>query len=153
MSIDNDIAILEQVPMLRALGRAALRLIALGAETREVRPGEVLFRPGDRIDCAYVVQAGVFRLSADPDLAGNGIEAGPGTLLGEFALLAEGAQPLTAVAQDQARVIRVSRSMFLKILEDDPSVAMRLRDYVAQRARQSIAELLEVRYALDPNDQ
>ena len=152
MSIDNDIAILERVPMLRALGRSALRMIAVAAETRQVQPGETLFRPGERIDCAYVVQDGAFLLSAEPGRSGKAIEVGPGTMLGEFALLAESAQPLTATAVDNAVVTRISRSMFLRILEDDVGAAVRLRDYVAQRARASIADVLEVRYTLDPED-
>lgn len=153
MGIDDDIAVLEQVPMLRALGRGALRLIALGAETREVRSGEVLFRPGERIDGAYVVQDGRFELCADPGQPGKVIEVGPGAMLGEFALIAESAKPLCATARGDCTVIRISRSMFLKILQDDADAAVRLRDYVAQRTRQSIAEVLEVRYALDPGEQ
>jgi len=43
--------------------------------------------------------------------------------------------------------------MFLKILQDDAQAAMRLRDYVAQRTRQSIAELLDMRYKLDQSEQ
>jgi CRP-like cAMP-binding protein len=152
VSIDEDIAVLERVPMLRALGRSALRMIAMGAELRELQPGDVLFRPGERIDSAYVVQQGVFQLSADPAGPGKVIEVGPGTLLGEFALLADAAQPLTAMAVDYALVTRISRSMFLRILEDDVGAAVRLRDYVAQRARASIADVLEVRYTLDPED-
>lgn len=152
MSIDDDIAVLEQVPMLRALGRAALRLIALGAESREVQPDEILFRPGERIDCAYVVQAGRFRLASDPAKAGRVNEAGPGTLLGEFALISDHAQPLCATAMGPCAVIRISRSMFRKILEDDANAALRLHDYVAHRARQSISEVLQVRYSLDPGE-
>ena len=152
MSIDNDIAVLEQVPMLRALGRAALRLIALGAEAREVQPDEILFRPGERIDCAYVVQAGRFRLSTNPAQPGKVIDVGPGTMLGEFALISDAAQPVCAAAQGPCTVIRISRSMFCKILEDDANAALRLHDYVAHRARQSISEVLEIRYTLDPGE-
>jgi CRP-like cAMP-binding protein len=152
VSIDDDIAVLEQVPMLRALGRGALRLIALGAETRDVTSGEVLFRPGDRIDGAYVVQEGSFRLGTDPAQPGKVLEVGPGTMLGEFALIADKAKPLCAIAVGDCIVIRISRSMFLKILQDDADAAMRLRDYVAHRVRQSVADVLEVRYALDPGE-
>ncbi len=152
VSIDDDIAVLEQVPMLRALGRGALRLIALGAETREVQPDEILFRPGERIDCAYVVQTGSFRLASDPTKAGRVNEVGPGTLLGEFALISDHAKPLCATAMGPCTVIRISRSMFRKILEDDANAALRLHDYVAHRARQSISEVLEVRYSLDPGE-
>lgn len=152
MSIDDDIAVLEQVPMLRALGRSALRMIALAAETREVQQGEVLFRTGDRVDCAYVVQAGTFQLNTEAGQPGKPIDVGPGTLLGEFALVAESAKPLHATAQDSCTVIRISRSMFLKILEDDTNAAVRLRNYVALRAGQSIADVLEIRYTLEPDD-
>lgn len=151
MSIDEDIALLEQVPMLRALGRNALRMIAVAAEPREVRPGEILFKPGERIDCAYVVQDGTFVLG-DPKKLGSVITVGPGTMLGEFALLAESAQPPSATAQDAATVIRISRSMFRKILDDDAGAAIRLRDYVSLRARQSIADILQVRDVLDPGE-
>ncbi len=140
--------------MLRALGRGALRLIALGAETRELRTNEILFRPGERIDGAYVVQEGRFQLISDPDQPGTGepIQVGPGAMLGEFAIFAEAAKPLSARALVPSVVVRIPRSMFLKILEDDLGAAMRLRDYIEHRARQSIEQLLEVRQTLDPSE-
>lgn len=149
MSIDNDIATLEQVPMLNMLGQGALRLIAMGAETRQVMPGDVLFRPGENVDCAYVVQQGSFQLSAEPGASDRAIEAGPGTMLGEFALITETAHPLSATAQEESTVLRISRSMFMKILEDDANAAVRLRDYVVRRTRQSVADMLRVRDVLD----
>jgi CRP-like cAMP-binding protein len=142
MSVDQDIAILEQVPMLRVLGRGILRMIAMGAETRQVHTGEMLFAPSDRPDCAFVVQDGMFALSIDPENSQRVIEAGPGTMLGEFALLTEAARPLSAIAQQPSTVMRISRSMFTKILDNDADAAVRLRDYVARRARQTVADLL-----------
>jgi CRP-like cAMP-binding protein len=150
MSIDEDIAILESVPMLRVLGRGVLRLIAMGAETREVEEGEILFAPGGKVDCAFVVQQGSFRLSADPYDSDKSAEAGPGMMLGEYALLSDAVRPLSAVAQEPSTVIRISRSMFTKILGDDADAAVRLRDYMARRTRQTVAEMLAVRDALDP---
>lgn len=152
MSIDQDIAILEQVPMLRLLGRATLKLIALGAETRELQAGEMLFSPGQKSDCAFVIQRGTFRLGADPEQRGRSLEAGPGMMLGEFALVSEAARPLTAIAQEPAMVMRISRSMFRKILEDDAQAALRLRDYVAQRTRDSVADMLAVRDVLEEKE-
>jgi len=152
VSIEDDIAVLEQVPMLRALGRSALRMIALGAESRELEPGDMLFRPGEKVDSAYVVQDGEFQLSADPAKSGRPITAGPGAMLGEFSLMAESAKPLCAVAQGPCTVIRIPRNMFLKILEDDGFAATRLRDYVAQRAQRSLAEIDRIRQALDKEE-
>jgi CRP-like cAMP-binding protein len=151
MSVDQDITILEQVPMLRVLGRGILRTIAISAESRQVYPGEMLFAPHEKPDCAYVVQDGLFALSIDPENSHRVIEAGPGSMLGEFALLTEAARPLSAVAQQPSTVMRISRSMFMKILGDDADAAVRLRDYVARRTRQSVADLLVVKDAFDRN--
>ena len=137
--------------MLRVLGRAILHVIAMGAETREVHTGEMLFSPQEKPDCAFVVQHGLFALSIDPENSSRVIEAGPGSMLGEFALLTETARPLTAIAQQPSTVMRISRSMFTKILESDPDAAVRLRDYVARRARQSVADLLVVKEGFDRN--
>jgi len=149
MSIDEDIAVLEQVPMLRVLGRGVLRLIAVGAETRQVEEGEVLFRPNDRIDCAYLVQEGTFSLKVDPSESKKVMEAGPGVLLGEFALISDAVHPLSATAEATCTVMRISRSMFRKILEDDADAAVRLHDFLTRRARQSMADMLRVRDVLD----
>jgi CRP-like cAMP-binding protein len=149
MSIDEDIAILEQVPMLRVLGRGTLRMIAVAAETRQVQTGEMLFAPTEKPDCAFVVQEGMFALSIDPENSSRVIEAGPGTMLGEFALVTEAARPLSAIAQQPSIVMRISRSMFMKILDGDADAAVRLRDYVARRTRQSVADLLVMKDAFD----
>ena len=65
MSIEDDIAFIERVPTLRMLGRTALRILAIGAESRYVHQGEVLFSAGDPTDCGYVIQEGSFRLQSD----------------------------------------------------------------------------------------
>ena len=62
MSIEDDIAFLERVPTLQVLGRTALRILAIGAESRYVHDGEELFSVGDHADCGYVVQEGSFTL-------------------------------------------------------------------------------------------
>ena len=129
--------------MLRVLGRGALRMIAMGAETREVHTGEMLFAP-QREAGLRLRRAGrhCSRSASIRKIRQRVIEAGPGTMLGEFALLTDTARPLSAIAQQPSTVMRISRSMFLKILEDDADAAVRLRDYVARRTRQSVADVL-----------
>ena len=43
MTIEDDVKLLERVPFLRLVGRAGLRIIAIGAEQRYVHGGEILF--------------------------------------------------------------------------------------------------------------
>ncbi len=135
MSIENDIAFLERVPMLAELGGNALRILAIGAESYSVGEGETLFAPGESADCAYVIQHGSFAVTPE---AANGMEsiAEPGALLGESALLIEAPRRATATARQDSIVLRISRAMFLKMLESNPEAAQRLRTLLASRADQ-----------------
>jgi CRP-like cAMP-binding protein len=148
VSIEDDIAFIEKVPTLRMLGRTALRILAIGAESRYVHQGEVLFNAGDNTDCGYVIQEGSFTLTSASKAVGEMI-AGPGTLLGELALIAETRRPATATAREPSTVIRISRSLFLKMLEGYPEAADILRDQIAARARHALAEMTDIRAMLD----
>jgi len=150
MTIEDDIAFLERIPILRQLGAPALRILAIGAENYRVEPGQVLFRAGDNADGAYVVERGSLKLTTGRE-GETDIVAGPGTLLGEFALLAETKRPATATGREETMVLRISRAMFLKMLDGYPDAAERLREVMTARANQWEREIQNVRTALAPN--
>ena len=99
MALDDDIAFFEQVPTFAVLGKQALRILAIGAETRHLQSGAVLFYAGELADGGYVVQRGSLLLDPARCRKGGEVIAGPGTLVGELALLAEMVCPATAIAQ------------------------------------------------------
>jgi CRP-like cAMP-binding protein len=139
MSIEDDVALLERVPTLRLLGMTALRMLAIGSEQRDFRRGELLFSAGEDADAGFIVQRGSFRISDD-----NGAEmiAGPGTLIGELALVVAMPRPSTATALEHSSVIRVARSLFQRVLESDPAAARKLRDEFANRTSQIASDIL-----------
>jgi CRP-like cAMP-binding protein len=146
MTIDDDIAFLESIPTLNLLGRAALRILAIGAESRFIQEGEVLFYAGDQADSAYVIQEGSFALLPDRiDAQAREIVAGPGTLLGELAMITPTTRLATATAREPSTVLRISRGLFLKMLEGYPQTARRLRDAMAVRTDNWARELENVR--------
>ncbi|SED61253.1 Crp/Fnr family transcriptional regulator [Bradyrhizobium erythrophlei] len=138
MSIDDDVALLEQVPTMRLLGDSSLRMLAIGSEQRDFNAGEVLFKTGDTADAGYVVQRGTFRVEE----GGAEIIAGPGALIGELALIVAMKRPSTATALERSSVIRVARSLFQRVLESDPAAARRLRDELALRTSQLASDIL-----------
>jgi CRP-like cAMP-binding protein len=146
VSIEDDIAFMERVPTLRLLGRTALRILAIGAESRYLHHGETLFQMNEAADGGYVVQQGSFDVRGD---SGAQMVAGPGTLLGEHALIASTQRPATATAREPSTVIRISRSLFLKMLDGYPEAAMKLRDLMEARAGQALRDLANVRRLLD----
>src|SRR3954447_6490876 len=147
MTIEDDIAFLERIPSLRLLGRDALRILAIGAESRYIHEGISLFGEGEDADCAYVVQEGSFDLVSQKNSVAPSV-AGPGTLVGEFALLSETKRPTGAVAREPSTVVRIPRQLFLKMLEGYPDAARRMRDAMAGKVSRTAAELSRVRSTL-----
>jgi CRP-like cAMP-binding protein len=139
MSIEDDVALLERVPTLRLLGSAALRMLAIGSELRNFGRGDVLFRAGEDADAGFVVQRGSFRIE---DGMSAEIIAGPGALIGELALVVAMKRPSTATSLDNSIAIRISRSLFQRVLESDADAARRLRDEFASRTSQIASDIL-----------
>ena len=149
MGLEDDIAFFEQVPTLSALGKQALRILAIGAETRRLQSGAVLFYAGELADGGYVVQEGSLLLEPGTQSEGKEVVVGPGTLVGELALLADMVCPATAIAKEPTVVIRISRSLFKKMLEGYPAAAAKLRDIMAERLNSWERELGAVRNVMD----
>src|ERR1700746_155949 len=130
MSIDDDVVLLDRVPTLHLLGTASLRMLAIGSEQRDVPRGDLLFREGDDADSGFVVQRGAFRIDNG---SGAEVVAGPGTLIGELALVVPMQRPSNALALEYSTVIRIARSLFQRVLESDPAAARGAREQVRHR--------------------
>ena len=149
MALDDDIAFFEQVPSFAVLGKQALRILAIGAETKTLQNGAVLFYAGELADGGYVVQQGSLVLESNSPREGKQFTAGPGTLVGELALLTDTVCGTTAIAKGPTVVVRISRSLFRKMLEGYPDAAQKMRDMVAERVDGYTRELGTVKAGLE----
>jgi CRP-like cAMP-binding protein len=149
MALEDDIAFFEQVPTLAALGRQALRVLAVGAETRHLPGGAVLFYSGELADGGYVVLRGAMLIKPGTTAGGPEYTVGPGTLLGELSLIADTVSPVTAIAKEPTVVVRISRGLFRKMLEGYPAAAARLRDVMAKRLQGWTEGLEQVRNRME----
>ena len=149
MTIEDDIAFFERVPTFNMLGRAG----AAHSRDRRREPlrafgrGAVQRRRSGR--SGFVVQEGAFDLTSRDAEGGGSIVVGRGTLIGELALLTETVRPVTATASEPSTVLRIPRTLFLKMLEGYPDAARKLRDIIASRTDQSAREIYSVRTMLD----
>ncbi|MBD9389470.1 cyclic nucleotide-binding domain-containing protein [Agrobacterium sp. AGB01] len=139
MALMEDIRLLSQVPLFAGLSEDQLRLIAFGAERRRVSTGQLLFRENSPAECAFLVIKGLFELSnmgrgGKPVLA---TRSGEGTLLSELALFTLCERKFTAVAAEDSEVIRITRTLFHRLVEEYPDVA----DMVIARIRDNLASL------------
>lgn len=124
MSTEDYITRLSRLSVFSKLEPGALRLIAFAAETRSLRAGDVLFRQGDVADCGYLLLTGALTLDGVPS-APKAVKEGD--FLGETALLVLTRRPVSAIARQSSTVLKVSRALFLRVLEEYPASAARLR--------------------------
>ena len=149
MGLEDDIAFFEGVPYLAALGKQALRILAIGAETRHLQSGAVLFYAGELADGGYVVQEGSLLLEPGTFSDGREVTVGPGTLVGELALLTNTVCQATAIAKEPTVVVRISRNLFRKMLEGYPAAAETLRVSMTERLHAWSKELAGVKRTLE----
>ena len=112
---------------------------------RTYRDGEVVIRQGERADCMYIVQEGQVEVVAE---AANGdVRLGvlePGNVFGEMALFSRAPRSATVRALGETRVLRVDKEGFLKRMHEDPSLAFRILQKMADRIRTLDAEIVRL---------
>jgi len=140
VALADDIALFSRAPLFAGLADDKLRLLAFGAERRQLVEGQTLFREGTSADCGFIVASGLFRLTAtlrDGSLREEGT-AGEGTLLSELAMISAVERKYTATALEDSEVIRINRPLFRRMMEEYPEVAV----LVDARIRQNIAAMV-----------
>ena len=143
MSLESDIAVLRGVPLFAGLTDDQLRLLAFGAEHRRLRKGETLFRAAARSDAGFVVVSGEVELLRQT--GGRQVSVGvhgPGSLIGELALLTETRRPATAVTATDCDFIRIARPLFRRMLEEYPEIALKLHEAIADDLARMTADIL-----------
>lgn len=142
MALDDDIRILSGVRLFEGFTQEQLRLLAFGAENLHLPADRKLYREDDEADSAYVVITG--RIALYRELEGERVEvgsAGPGAMLGELALIADTKRLTSAAAGVDSEIIRLSRKVFRRILEEYPDAAARLHEHILADLQDMIARI------------
>ena len=150
MSLESDIALLRGIALLADLPTEQLRLIAFGAVRLELTEGQVLFREGNKALSGYVVLSGKVQLTTGDTPRRRQIVATceSGSLIGEMALFVETRRPATATAVAATQLLEIERKVVLRLLNEHPEVALRLRAMLAERLSATVGELSRVRQTL-----
>jgi len=142
LALDDDIRILSGVGLFSELNAEQLRLLAFGAETIRVAAGEEIYREGAAADCAYVVSGGRAVLYRDRDGEAVAVaRLGEGSILGELALIAPGKRLTYAAAETDVELVRLSRTLFRRILEEYPEAAASLHRKMTQDLQEFLRRL------------
>jgi CRP-like cAMP-binding protein len=127
LALEDDIRTLSGVGLFSELNDEQLRLLAFGAESARFPAGREIYREGASADCAFVVVRGTVVLYREHN--GEAIAVSrlsEGAIIGELALIAETTRLTWAAAETDVELIRLSRSLFRRILEEYPEAAAAL---------------------------
>lgn len=149
MALDDDIAVFTGHPLLRALEREALRLVAFSADRRSFRAGDVLVRQGEPADTSFLVLSGTLALHERDDGSPASAIAGAGALVGELALFSETTHPATVMAREPVTVLMIRREVMTRVLNEFPGSAQAVHAVISANLREFSAETSHIRVALD----
>lgn len=153
MALDDDIRILSKVGLFETFNGEQLRLLAFGAERMVLRAGRELFHEGQSADCAYLVVSGhivLFHRANNERVPLRSVHAG--SIIGEMALLAQSDRLTGAVAEEETEVIRLSRTVFRRILEEYPELAASLHQRISADLVQLVNEIEQVAHHFSEQD-
>jgi len=144
LALEDDVQALAGHPTLAALEPEALRLLVASAETWGLRTGEVLFRRNDSSDCGYFILSG--SIAIDPSGGEKAARVlSPGTLIGDMALIAKTRRPVTATAFEPSSVLKITRALFHRVLNQYPRSGQKLHRALTERLQTFTQELDGVR--------
>ncbi|MBW1995448.1 MAG: Crp/Fnr family transcriptional regulator, partial [Deltaproteobacteria bacterium] len=132
------------IPLFRELPDRQRRALASLVVDKPYKRGETVFSEGDEGSGFYVIISGrvkIFKFSPD------GKEQilhifGPGDPIGEAAMFAGKPFPANAAALEESRLFFFSRIEFMRLIKQDPTLAMNMLAVLSQRL-QRFAALIE----------
>jgi len=134
MSVETEVLILKRLPLFRCIPDEQLRLVVFGSERMRLREGRELYRENQPADCAYVVLTGQIDLFRTGEGDGENVvilsSLMTGAMIGEMALFSRTKRPTNAVAACESEVLRVSRGIFRRILDEYPETAKRIYQHL-----------------------
>jgi potassium-dependent mechanosensitive channel len=114
-------------PIFRGFTLAGARMVLDGGEVREYSPQEILFREGDLPTVVLLVLTGKMRVFVERQ--GRELvltDVGPGTILGELALLCGIPRSASVRASEKSAVLQWSATAFRHMLLGDVSLSERI---------------------------
>lgn len=140
-----SLSTLEQVLFLREVelfGEVpSEELAAVARIVREVnwRAGDRFIRQGDAADCLYILVEG--QVSVVIEGVGQVAQRGPGSVIGEMALISHEPRSAHCIALTDILALQVSQDDFWNLMEEEPRLAAGTIKVLSRRLDESIENL------------
>ena len=125
MDIQQETDALRKVSLFSKLEPSKLKLLAFTSELFTYGDDEEVFTEGDHADCAFVImdgEADIFAHTEAGDVVVGTLKSNQ--LVGELGVLTNAPRSATIRAKGKLVMLRISDEMFLKLLAENPQVAL-----------------------------
>jgi CRP/FNR family cyclic AMP-dependent transcriptional regulator len=131
---------LARVPLFSGLSSRHVKRLADSMQEVRYMEGAPVVKEGQEGDSFYVILEGEVMVVGADGTAVNRLQ--PGDFFGEISLLDGGARTATVTTETPVTMLELKRAEFLRMLEDEPDVAVKLLSHTAsllRRAERSLA--------------
>jgi CRP/FNR family transcriptional regulator, cyclic AMP receptor protein len=129
---DPKIDLIASVPLFSGLGRKELRQIAQLVDEVDIPAGKVLMRQGENGSEMFVIATGTVRIERNGEFIRD---AGPGTAIGEMALLSQGARTATVTTNGPTRILLAGHREFHQLMDQHPAIRLKVLEGLAAKIR------------------
>ena len=132
-AIRRSVAALGTVPLFDGFSKRHLRRLAGEADVVTFEPGRTIVEEGEPGEAMYVVLTGGARVTRGGRTVARLV---PGDFFGELSALDGGPRTASIVADTPMELLRLYRHTLLRVVEQEPTLAMGLLEGLARRLRQ-----------------
>lgn len=120
-----------------------------GALGKLYQNGEIIFRQNEPGNCMYVVQAGQVEIFLEKDNLEVPLRlCREGEFLGEMTLFGSGMRSYSARSKKNTRLLTIDNKVFLRRVQEDPTIAFRLVQELSGRIRELDADVAVLNLAV-----
>ena len=139
MGMKEEVEALRNVPLFSSLEASKLKLLSFTSEWVEYRPGDSLFVEGAKGEEAFVIMQGEVDIYVESE---NGplfvTSRSTGEIVGETAIVCDVPRTATVVAKSELTVLKISKEVFMQLIEGCPQVAMAVIRELAMRVNDGV---------------
>ena len=130
---------LSTIPLFSKLSEASALALARECRFKQIEKGEILFFQSDPSETAYIVRTGNISIILNsPDGREMVInEMHSGDLFGELGILTKKSRSTSAIARTKSELLIIPSQAFLKVIEREPQLALRMLEITANRLQVS----------------
>lgn len=148
MHLDDTAHILGSAEFFTICNLEQRRMLAFASERVQLDAGETLFKSGDVTPGAYVLISGSLTSRQNNEVDDKEFEVSQrGTLIGQLSLITTQKRRATLTCLEPAELLLVTRSSFLKLIDQFPEVAQRAEEMIRNDIGKYINSLEEVKPA------